>query len=115
MRFDVAPTGRVMHLPARPAAPDSATPTDGGFAKVYDISKARRGAPDVPQAVWDEVDRAAQVASDLEAQGRMIRFHAPEGNGRMRAELVDAEGRVVRPLSLGEIITIGSTEPPSAA
>jgi hypothetical protein len=115
MRFDVAPTGRVMHLPNRPAAPEKPNAADGGFAQVYDITKARHGAPDVPPAVWDEVDRAAQVASDLEAQGRMIRFHAPEGNGRMRAELVDGDGRVLRPLSLGEIITIGSTEPPSAA
>lgn len=114
MRFDVAPTGKVAHLPPRPPATEK-TDAGNGFAKVYDLAKARRGVPDVPREVWDEVDRAAQVASDLEAQGRMIRFHAPEGNGRMRAELVDADGRVVRPLSLGEIITIGSTEPPSAA
>jgi hypothetical protein len=115
MRFDMGPLSGVTRLPQRPAAPEKAEPATGDFAKVYDITKARRGAPDVPRAVWDEVDRAAQVAADLDAQGRMVRFHAPEGNGRMRAELVDADGRVLRPLSLGEIISIGSMEPPSAA
>jgi hypothetical protein len=33
----------------------------------------------------------------------------------VRAELTDENGVVLRPVSLGEIISIGSTEPPSAA
>jgi hypothetical protein len=114
MRFDVAPTGRVAHLPPRPPATQKTMESDG-FAQVYDLSKARRGAPDVPPAVWDEVDRAAQVATDMEAAGRVVRFRAAEPGGRVRAELCDADGHVLRPLSLGEIITIGTTEPPTAA
>jgi hypothetical protein len=114
MSFDIAPTGRVAHLPPRPPATGKPEATDG-FAKVYDLAKARRGAPDVPNEVWAEVDKAAQIAADLEATGRVVHFRAPEGGGRVRAELRDADGQVLRPLSLGEVISIGSTDPPSAA
>lgn len=114
MRFDVAPTGKVAHLPPRPPATEKPEATSG-FAKVYDLAKARRGVPDVPREVWDEVDRAAQVAADLEATGRVVHFRAPKDGGRVRAELCDAQGNSLRPLSLGEVISIGSTEPPSAA
>ena len=87
----------------------------GGFAQVYDLAKVRRGAPDVPAGVWDEVDRAANIAADLEAMGRTIRFSEPDEGGRVRAELCDHNGNVLRPISLGEIVSIGSTEPPTAA
>jgi hypothetical protein len=114
MSFDVGRlTGAtVSHLKPRtgPSAPET-----GGFAQVYDLTKARRGAPEIPPSVWNEVDRAGAIAADLEAQGRTIRFTEPADGGRVRAELVDAEGKVLRPVSLGEIATIGSTEPPSAA
>jgi hypothetical protein len=115
MSFDVGPLqgASVSHLTPRstPAQPVE----EGSFAKVYDLAKVRRGAPDVPMAVWDEVDRAAQVAGDLEAAGRSVRFTASEDGGRVRAELVDASGNVLRPISLGEIVTIGTTDPPTAA
>ncbi|HEY3188275.1 MAG TPA: hypothetical protein VGJ70_12430 [Solirubrobacteraceae bacterium] len=116
MSFDVGRPDRatVSQLTPRPhsAAPVQDT---GGFARVYDLAKVRRGAPDVPMAVWDEVDRAAAIAADLEAAGRTIRFTEPSDGGRVRAELCDEDGRVMRPVSLGEIVSIGSTEPPTAA
>jgi hypothetical protein len=114
MSFDVGPVqgASVSHLPPR----TTATPVDeGAFAKVYDLAKVRRGAPEVPMAVWDEVDKAAQIAADLEAAGRSVRFTASGEGGRVRAELVDASGKVVRPISLGEVVAIGTTEPPTAA
>ena len=114
MSFDVSRlTGAtVSHLKPRsgPNAPET-----GDFAKVYDLTKARRGAPDIPPAVWDEVDRAAAIAADLDAAGHSIRFVDPVEGGRVRAALTDANGVVLRPVSLGEIVSIGSTEPPSAA
>jgi hypothetical protein len=114
MSFDVGRlTGAtVSHLKPRtgPSAPET-----GDFAKVYDLTKARRGAPEIPPDVWDEVDQAGAVAADLEAAGRAIRFSEPAAGGRVRAQLVDSAGNVLRPVSLGEIVTIGSTEPPSAA
>jgi len=102
----------VSHLKPRtgPSAPET-----GGFAKVYDLTKARRGAPEIPRNVWDEVDRAGAIAADMEAAGRTIHFSEPAEGGRVRADLVDSAGTVLRPVSLGEIVTIGSTEPPSAA
>jgi len=115
MSFEVGPVqgASVSHLTPRstPAEPVQ----EGAFAKVYDLAKVRRGAPDVPMAVWDEVDRAAQVAADLDAAGRSVRFTASDDGGRVRAELVDATGKVLRPISLGEVVAIGTTEPPTAA
>ena len=115
MSFEVGPAAgaSISHLPARPAAPAAAE--GSAFAQVYDLAKVRRGAPEVPMSVWDEVDRAAQVAADLEASGRAVRFTQPADGGRVRAELVDDSGQVLRPISLGEVVTIGSTEPPTAA
>jgi hypothetical protein len=115
MSFDVGRlTGAtVSHLKPRTTGPTA--PETGGFAQVYDLTKARRGAPDVPPSVWDEVERAGAIAADLTAAGRSIRFTEPADGGRVRAELVDDAGNVLRPVSLGEIVTIGSTEPPSAA
>ena len=115
MTFQAGPVqgASVSHLPPRPAPP---APADGAaFAKIYDLAKVRRGAPEVPMHVWDEVDRAAQIAADLEAAGRAVRFTQPAEGGRVRAELVDDSGQVLKPISLGEVVTIGSTEPPTAA
>ena len=116
MSFDVGRPDRatVSQLTPRPR-PASPAQDTGGFAQVYDLAKVRRGAPEVPMAVWDEVDRAAAIAADLEDAGRTIRFTEPAGGERVRAELCDEAGRVVRPISLGEIVSIGSTEPPTAA
>ena len=116
MSFDVGrPEGAtVSHLTPRTSAATPAQDT-GAFAQVYDLAKVRRGAPDVPMAVWDEVDRAAEIARDLEAAGRTIQFSDPDAGGRVRAELCDHAGKVIRPISLGEIVAIGSTEPPTAA
>jgi hypothetical protein len=116
MSFDIGRTqgATVSHLTPRqrPVTPAQDT---GAFAKVYDLSKVRRGAPEVPMGVWDEVDRAAAIADDLESAGRSIRFTEPDEGGRVRAELIDASGKALRPISLGEIVAIGSTEPPTAA
>jgi hypothetical protein len=116
MSFDVGrPQGAtVSHLTPRPR-PATDAPETGEFAKVYDLAKVRRPLPEVPQSVWDEVERAAAIAADLEAAGRTIRFSEPTAEGRVKVELVDADGHLLRPISLGEAVSIGSTEPPSAA
>src|SRR3954453_22977946 len=57
----------------------------GGFPQDYDLPKGRRGAPELPIAVWDEVDRAASIAATLEATGRTIRFSDRDESGRVRA------------------------------
>ena len=115
MSFEVGPVqgASVSHLTPRTAP---AEPVDeGAFAKVYDLAKVRRGAPEVPMAVWDEVDKAAQIAADLDAAGRSVRFTAAGESGRVRAELIDSTGKVLRPISLGEVVAIGTTDPPTAA
>lgn len=114
MSFDIGRLNgaTVSHLQPRtgPSAPET-----GSFAQVYDLTKARRGAPEIPPTVWDEVERAGAIAAELVEQGRSIRFTEPAEGGRVRAELCDADGSVLKPISLGEIVTIGSTEPPTAA
>src|SRR3954463_1589770 len=73
MSFDIGRlTGAtVSHLKPRtgPSAPET-----GDFAQVYDLTKAPRGPPEPPPAVWDEVARAGAIAADLTAAGRSIRF-----------------------------------------
>ena len=116
MSFDVGrPQGATVSQLTPRIRTDKPVADTGGFAQVYDLAKVRRGAPEVPTAVWDEVDRAASIAADLEATGRTIRFSDPDEGGRVRAELCDHNGTVLRPISLGEIVSIGSTEPPTAA
>lgn len=116
MNFDAAPPpGKITQLPDPKPVQPGAPAAGEGFGKVYDLMERRRGVPEVPMAVWDEVDRAAAIARSLQEQGRAIRFSEPEPGGRVRAELTDRQGNVVRPMSLGEVITIGSNEPPTAA
>jgi hypothetical protein len=114
MSFDVGRLNGATVSQLTPRTGPSA-PETGGFAQVYDLTKARRGAPEIPPQVWDEVDRAGAIAAELVEQGRSIRFTEPAEGGRVRAELCDADGTVLKPISLGEIVSIGSTEPPTAA
>src|SRR3954453_1299212 len=73
MSFDVGrlTAATVSHLKPRtgPSAPET-----GGFPQVYDPTKARRGAPEIPPAVWDQVAQAGAIAADLAATGHSIRF-----------------------------------------
>src|SRR3954453_6499822 len=43
---------------------------------------------------------AAALAAELDEAGRAIRFTEPGEGGRVRAELCDADGNVLRPISL---------------
>ena len=102
MSFDVGRPDRatVSQLNPRPRSAAPAQDT-GGFAQVYDLAKVRRGAPEVPMSVWDEVDRAAAIAADLEAAGRTIRFTEPAEGGRVRAELFARAAQDLEPAHAG--------------
>lgn len=115
MSLDVWPAGaKVSRLPSRSAPPTEPAP-GGRLADVYELPARDRGVSDVPASVWDEVDRAAQIAADLDAMGRSVRFTRAVSGGRVRAELVHGTDNVLRPVSLGEVITMTSTDPPAAA
>jgi hypothetical protein len=87
----------------------------GEFARVFDLAEARKrrltGPDRIPDEVWDDITRAAQLADDLSARGHSVRFDTHRLTNRVVASLVDGEGRVLRPVDLGEIF---GTEPDPA-
>jgi hypothetical protein len=61
---------------------------------------------DVPAEVQDQIDAAARLAEDLDAQGRAVRFDVRTPDGGVVAELVDDQGELLLPLSLGDVIDV---------
>ena len=61
-----------------------------------------------PPSVWQEVDRAAQVAEDLIADGRELHFELDPAGGRLTIQVRDRRGRVLRTLTPGEALDVAS-------
>lgn len=91
-------------------------PADGdAFAQVYDFEAARAQrprAPRIPPAVLDEIAAADRLYETLRAQGHEVRFALPGEESRVIAELRTVEGRVVRTVSLSEVVGLDPTAPP---
>jgi hypothetical protein len=87
------------------------------FARVFDLADARRkrmtGPDRIPNEVWEDINRAGQLADDLASRGQQVRFDTHRLTGRVVASLCDSDGRVMRPVSLGEIL--GSSHDPDPA
>ena len=102
-------------MPARRAETAAAT---GDFARVFDLAEARRrrmtGPDRIPDEVWDDITRAGQLADDLSERGQHVRFDTHRLTNRIVASLVDEDGRLLRPVSLGEIFG-PETDPAPAA
>lgn len=107
-----------------PAVPSSRQVTDevapgGEFARVFDLAEARRrrmtGPDRIPDAVWDDISRAAQLADDLTSRGQSVRFDTHRLTNRVVASLVDDQGRVLRPVALGELFAGGHDHDPDPA
>ena len=105
--------GQGAFLRAAQQAPDA--PASGEFARVFDLAEARKrrmtGPDRIPDEVWDDISRAGQLADDLSARGQHVRFDTHRLTNRVVASLVDDEGRVLRPVGLGELF---GTEPDPA-
>jgi hypothetical protein len=115
MSFDVNQIG--VASPTSALGPAMLTrPAAGGFAAVHDLAAKREAAqrPDIPNDVWDEVDAASRIATDIEHSGHWLRFDR-RLDGRIVAKLCDTEGAVVRRMSLSEVIDLGSQDPDDAA
>ena len=99
----------------RPAQRAAEAPATGEFARVFDLAEARKrrmtGPDRIPDEVWDDISRAGQLADDLSARGQSVRFDTHRLTNRVVASLVDEDGRVLRPVALGEIL---GTEPDPA-
>ncbi len=109
-------TGSLTRVAPEPSRADRA-PATGDFAEVFDIADARKrrmtGPDRIPDEVWDDITRAAQLADDLSALGHSVRFDTHRLTNRVVASLVDHEGRMLRPVDLGEIF--GSDPDPDPA
>jgi hypothetical protein len=99
----------------RPVQRADEAPATGEFARVLDLAEARRrrmtGPDRIPDEVWDDITRAGQLADDLSERGQHVRFDTHRLTNRVVASLVDEDGRVLRPVDLGEIF---GTEPDPA-
>ena len=111
--------------PNGPQGP-GATPTRGpqrsadpaAFARVYDFEAARASrprAPVIPPAALDEIAAADRLYDTLRAQGHEVRFALPGEESRVIAELRTVEGRVVRTVSLSEVVGMDPSAPPEPA
>jgi hypothetical protein len=93
-------------------------PPIGDFARVFDIAEARRrrmtGPDRIPDEVWDDISRAGQLADDLALRGQQVRFDTHRLTDRVVASLCDSDGRVLRPVDLGEIFGAEPDPTPAA-
>ena len=109
-------TGGLTRVHPEPVRADTA-PATGDFAEVFDLAEARKrrmtGPDRIPDEVWDDITRAAQLADDLSAHGHSVRFDTHRLTNRVVASLVDNDGRMLRPVDLGEIF--GSDPDPASA
>jgi hypothetical protein len=109
--------GGLSALPTPATAPAAAAP--GEFARVFDIAEARRrrmtGPDRIPDEVWDDITRAGQLADDLSARGQSVRFDTHRLTNRVVASLVDDDGRLLRPVGLGELLGHGHDPDPAPA
>ena len=113
-----ATTGIGIGAVPTPKAADTAG-VGGEFARVFDLAEARKrrmtGPDRIPEAVWDDITRAGQLADDLSARGQSVRFDTHRLTNRVVASLVDGDGRVLRHVGLGEIFGGNEPDPAPAA
>ncbi len=103
--FDTTPGRADADADARPAAV-------AGARDAADLSSVE--IPDSPPAeVFDAIGAAGHVARDLHAQGRELRFvpASESRDGRMRIELRDLDGDVLRTLPPSEALGVATGTP----
>jgi hypothetical protein len=88
-----------------------------GHDNVIDLTdwRAHRRPDPIPAEALAEVEAAARTYDALLAQGHEVRFELPRDGGRVKAELRSLDGRLVRPVSLTEILGLDGGPAPSAA
>jgi hypothetical protein len=78
--------------------------TQRSQASFTDVASSK--TPPIPAEVWDQVDAAARLADNLDAEGRQVRFDVHKLDGGVVASLVDDEGGILRPLLLQDVIDV---------
>ena len=90
--------------PAAPA-PRPADTQRAGFGDVLDLQAARaaRSEP-IPPDVLDDMARASELVERLAFEGRHVRFDTHRLSGQIVAGLCDADGAVVKQLTLTDVV-----------
>jgi hypothetical protein len=102
MCFDVPPLAT--SLAGSPV--DQPSRLSGRAEESFSDAVSRASTPPIPVEVWDQIDAAARLAEELHTQGRGVRFDADKHDGGVVAGLVDGDGALLRPLSLGDVIDV---------
>jgi hypothetical protein len=108
----------VTGLPSRPQAAGVRPSQAGEFARVYELADHRRrrmtGPDRIPEEVWDDINRANELAQTLAERGERVRFETHHLTGRVVASLCDSDGNVVRGMGLAEIVGLEPDPAPAA-
>ena len=91
----------------RPDAGVAGTGTSAGKAD-FRVALDQAGPPPELRA---EMAQAAKVAEELRAQGRELRFERDDRSGRIRVELRDLDGNVLRVVSGTQALDIARGAP----
>lgn len=110
MHVEASHVARVTPLRRSGAPEPDRPPVDGSFAEVFDLARERELRYPPPEAL-DALAEAARTLAELDAAGLQVRFDLTRG---VTASLRDADGALVRPLGLHEVID-PSLLPPDAA
>lgn len=72
--------------------------------------QTRRALSSPPPEAVEEIREAARCADRLYELGQELRFERDPDSGRMRAELRDLDGTVLRSVPLGEVLALARGE-----
>ena len=110
MGLDVAPIGGSGFRPASDRTPRE--PRANAVGDTFTVSHGDVPASPPPE-VLEAMDAAGRVARELHATGRELRFVPPaEGaTGRVRVEVRDLDGNVLRTIPPSELLDVASGAP----
>lgn len=102
MTVGIPPAGSAN--PAGPARPADRPPPTTRNSFAADLDSAAAAGP--PPEVQAEVRAAARAANRLHEMGRQLRFEPDPESGRVRVEVRDMDGNVLRRIPLTEALEI---------
>lgn len=109
MGLDVAPIG----TPGFSTAPERAPREPRVTAAEDTVTLSHADIPaSPPPEVLEAMDAAGRVARELHETGRELRFTPPEGeHGRVRVDVCDLDGNVLRTIPPSELLDVASGGP----
>lgn len=114
MSIDLTPIGGPLPGTAAPARGPRAAAPAAAFPQV-DAFTPTAVDPTLPETIPHElatqISAAARTAADLHARGRELRFEPDPASGRVRVEVRDLDGNVLRQLPLTEALDVATGAP----